>query len=61
MAHGCVGVHPSVGKFWPGVCVASDRKVRHPLACVALPFLDYCRFNCVLKLHCVLVDFAVFG
>lgn len=60
MAHGYVAVHPSVGRFWPGACVASIRKVRLSLVCVALSFLYYSRFNFVLKQHFVLVDLAVF-
>ncbi len=36
MAHGCVAVHASVRKFWPGVSAASDSKVRDPLVALSL-------------------------
>lgn len=36
MAQGCVAVHASVRKFWPGVSAASDSKVRDPLVALSL-------------------------
>lgn len=52
MAQGCVAVHSSVRKFWPGVSAASDSKVRDPL--VAFSLLTF------VPSTCILVGFAVF-